>query len=393
MASPHIAGIGALIKAKHPDWMPSEIKSAIMTSAMDTVSSADDPFAQGAGFVQPNGAANPGLVYPTTANEYRQYLVSLGALFNPPFDTLTPISGSDLNQASIAVGSLAGTQTVHRRVKNVSGATATFEAGASVPGFDVQVTPSVLHLAPGEEGSFTVAFTRTDAAFGEWAVGSLSWSNGSYDVRSPIALRPVEVAAPAEVHGDASAAGDASFSVTPGFTGNLATTVSGLVGVTPLADSVATGDFDTTAPVADADTKVYHVVVPAGTRAARFSLDSDDDTADLDLFVYQGGSLATLSASGNADEQATMIDPPAGTYDVYVNGFSTPGGSTAYHLANFVVPTASAGNGSVTPNPAAVTQGVPADLSASWTGLDPAKRWFGVINYTGTTAFTWFSVG
>ena len=68
MASPHIAGIGALIIASTRTGCRSEIKSAMMTSARDTVSSANDPFAQGAGFVNPNGAADPGLVYPTTAD-------------------------------------------------------------------------------------------------------------------------------------------------------------------------------------------------------------------------------------------------------------------------------------------------------------------------------------
>jgi hypothetical protein len=111
---------------------------------------------------------------------------------------------------------------------------------------------------------------------------------------------------------------------------------------------------------------------------------------DLDLFVYKGGVLVDLSASGSADEQVTMIDPAAGTYDVYVNGFA---GNGAYSISNFVVGAASAGNGSVTPNPAAVTQGVPTTLTASWIGLDPAKRWFGVINYTGFDVFTLFSVG
>lgn len=393
MASPHIAGIGALIMAAHPSWTPAEVKSAIMTSARDTVSSANDPFAQGAGFVAPNGAADPGLVYPTTPTEWRQYMVGLGVHFAPPNDTLTPITGSELNQASIGIGSLPGTATVTRRVKNVSGHAGTYHASASVAGFDVTVTPSTLTLAPGEEGTFTVDFSRTDAPFDEWAIGSLTWSDGTHDVRSPIALRPVGVAAPAEVHGAASASGSQGFSVTPGFTGDLANTVSGLVGVTPTPDSVTTGAFDDTAPVADADTKKYTVTVPVGTRAARFSLDAADDTADLDLYVYQGGELVGLSASGSADEQVTMVDPAAGTYDVYVNGFSTPGGSTSYGLANFVVPPASAGNASVAPNPASVTQGTPITLTASWTGLDPAKRWFGVINYTGTTSYTLFSVG
>jgi len=393
MASPHIAGIGALVMAAHPTWLPSEIKSAIMTSATDTVSSANNPFAQGAGFVNPNGALDPGLVYPATPNQWRQFLVGQGAIFNPPFDTLEPISASNLNQASIAIGSMPGNATVTRHVKNVGDATATYNASASVPGIAVTVTPSTLTLAPGETGNFTVEFARDGAEFGSYAKGSLTWSNTSHTVRIPVAVRPVPVAAPEEIHGDASASGSEEFSVTPGFTGDLANTIAGLVGVTPVADSVTTGAFDDVAPVVDADTKVFHVVVPVGARAGRFSLDSDDDTADLDLFVYRDGELIDLSASGAADEQVTMLDPEDGDYDIYVNGFATPGGSTSFHLANFVVPATDAGNATVTPNPAPVTQGVPATLTASWTGLDPAKRWFGVVNYTGTNTVTLFSVG
>jgi subtilisin family serine protease len=391
MASPHIAGIGALLKARHPGWTPSEIKSALMTSAGDTVSSAGDPFAQGAGFVDPNRAADPGLVYPTTATEYRRYMVSLGVQFAPPNHTLTPLNGSDINQASIGVGQLAGVETVDRRVKNVGTAEATYTATASVPGFTTVVSPSSLTLAPGSEGSFTVTFTRADAPLNAWAKGQLTWTDGTHSVRSPIALQPVAVSAPTEIHVDASASGSEDYSVTAGFTGTLDTSVSGMVGVTPVADSVTVGTFDINAPVADADTKVYHVTVPDGSKAARFSLDSGDDTADLDLFVYQGGTLVALSASGAADEEATLLDPAAGTYDVYVNGFATPGGSTAYAISNFVVPTADAGNLTVTD--VAVTTGESATLTATWSGLDPTKRWLGVISYAGATDVTFFTVG
>jgi fibronectin type III domain protein len=376
--------------ARHPDWTPSMIKSAMMTSAIDTVSSAGNPFAQGAGFVHPNGAADPGLVYPTSNNEYRQYLVGLGIHFSPPFDTLTPITGSELNQASIAVGSLPGTLTVDRHVKNVTGHSATFNAAASVPGFDVTVSPSTLTLAAGEEASFTVTFSRTDAAFDVYAKGSLTWTDGTHDVRSPIALRPVGVAAPAEVHADISADGSKSFSVTPGFTGDLSNTIDGLVGVTPTADSVAIGAFDATNPTVDADTKEYDVVVPAGTVAARFSLDAVNNSDDLDLYVYRNGARVGTSASGAADEQVTLMNPAAGTYKVYVNGFAGVG---TYLISNFVLPAGDAANASVTPNPASVTQGVPTTLNANWSGLDTSKRWFGVIHYTGTSSFTLFSVG
>ena len=272
MASPHIAGLGALIKAAHPTWLPSEIKSALMTTTRDTVSSANDPFAQGAGFVNPNPAADPGLVYPTTPNEYRQYLVSLGVQFAPPFDTLTAVEASNLNQASIAVGKLTGTETVTRRVKNVDDASATYTATATVPGFDVVVTPSSFTLAPGAEQSFTVSFTldaSDPAALGAWAAGALTWTGGGHTVRSPIALEPVAVAAPTEVHvDDVTASGSEEFEIALGSLDPLEMSVAGLVGVTPIADSVTTGAYDINDPVADADTKHYEVVVPAGTRAA-----------------------------------------------------------------------------------------------------------------------------
>ena len=399
MSSPHIAGIGALIMAKHPDWLPSEVKSAMMTSAGDTVSSATDPFAQGAGFIKPNAAVSPGLVYPTTADEYRQYMIGLGVEFLPPWDTLTPISGPDLNQASIAVGSLVGTQTVTRRVKNVTNKKVIYNSFATVPGFNVSVTPSQLTLNAGQEKTFTVKFTRTTAALNAWAKGRLVWSGGGspvIKVRSPIALRPVAIQAPEEVHGEASASGSEPYDVTPGFSGTLTSTVSGLVGVTPTADSVVAGPFDVANPTPGPATKKYSVVIPAGTTAARFSLDSVDDADDLDLFVYQGTTLVGVSASGSADEEVTFIGGlPATTLDVYVNGFgTTPAASAApYLLSNFVVPSASLGNATVTPSPTPVTTGTPVSLSANWTGLDPAKRYFGVISYSGADDVTVFSVG
>ena len=52
---------------------------------------------------------------------------------------------------------------------------------------DVTVSPATLRLQPGEEKSFTVTFTRSTAPLGSWAKGSLTWSDSSHDVRSPVA--------------------------------------------------------------------------------------------------------------------------------------------------------------------------------------------------------------
>ena len=102
-----------------------------------------------------------------------------------------------------------------------------------------------------------------------------------------------------------------------------------------------------------------------------------------------------LSASGAADEQVTLVDPAEGTYDVFVNGFTTPGGSTPYHLANFVVPSADAGNLTLSPNPVPppATPGDAATITGTWSGLDTTKRYFGVITYGDSGVTTFFSIG
>ncbi len=360
-----------------------------MTSARDTVSSKNDPFAQGAGFVNPNPAANPGLTYITRYPEFQSYLRYLGADASPGPET----SGTDLNQPSIAIGSMAGKQTVTRRVKNKGSTAATYTVAHSLPGVAVSVSPSKFTIQPGQEKSFNVTFARTKAPFGSFTKGSLTWRDQTHRVRIPLAVRPVALKAPAEIHGAASASGSQAYSVTPGSSGTLTSTVNGLVGVTPTQSSVTAGTFDDTNPVVDADTKKFTVTVPAGTVAARFSEDAANDAADLDLFVYRGGELVALSASGSADEEVTMDAPPAGTYDVYVNGFATPGGSANFGVANLVATPGNKGNASVTPSPTSVTAGTPVNLTAHWTGLDPAKRWFGVISYSGAADTTYFSVG
>ncbi len=85
MSSPHVAGIFALLKQAHPEWSAAMAKSALMTSAYQKVLDNDrtsdaDPFAMGAGHVDPGGkwknkksVNHPGLVYDAGLFEYAAF--------------------------------------------------------------------------------------------------------------------------------------------------------------------------------------------------------------------------------------------------------------------------------------------------------------------------------
>lgn len=391
MSSPHIAGLAALYLGERPQATPAEIKSAMMTTAYDTVnedgSTSTDPFAQGAGHVDPTRFFEPGLVYDNGPKEWLEYLIGKGLYAD---DELLPIDGSDLNLASIAIGSLSGPQTVTRSVRATTAGTYTAEA--SVPGMDVAVEPASLTLAAGQTGTFTVTFTKTDAAPEQWTTGFLTWS-GPTSVRSPIAVFPVTADAPAAVSGE-GITGSTAVEITPGISGELALNLTGLAPAVLQTEEIFGNGVDVPGhsgneTSGDEDGYSYYIVdVPEGSSLARFDLDSsDDEGSDLDLFVYRVVSATDLrfyqqwqSASGSADESVSLNDPTAGTYLVEAHLYSTPNPMT-WDLTAAAVGDGGEGSLTATPNPLPVTESTPTSYTLSWTGLAPATRYLGVVQY------------
>ncbi|MED5619341.1 S8 family peptidase [Ideonella sp. BN130291] len=377
MASPHVAGIGALLKQLHPTWSPAAIKSAIMTTAgtIKLPSGAADPdrWGYGAGHVNPNGAAYPGLVYDADTPDYLRFLCGVGALAANSSTCVTygSIPAYNLNLPSLTAEVL-GKATLHRAVTNVGNATTTYVASASLPGYTVSVVPSSLTLAPGQTGQFDVKLARGSAAVGDWVFGNLVWTSGSTQVRSPLSAKGTLFSGPSIIT-DTRAAGGKSFTIGTGYDGTLKVLPAGLVPA-----SVKTGT------VAQDATTCFPFNVPAGALHARFALfDSDTSGAgqdDLDLEIYNGSTLVGSSGGPTANENVDLRQPAAGSYQACVIGYAPKNGVSTFKLSAWVVNPGDQGGNLRAAGPSKVFLGGTATVATSWSAA-AGQRYLGVLQY------------
>ena len=122
-------------------------------------------FRQGAGHVRPNSAADPGLVYDSDFTDWFAFICAtqpqgLEAARGPLWAAGYSKNASDFNTASIAIGDLAGVETITRKVTNVSGKKLTVIRRAhGMSGITGGQPGFARSLNPGETKSFTVKFT------------------------------------------------------------------------------------------------------------------------------------------------------------------------------------------------------------------------------------------
>ncbi|GAB4853711.1 hypothetical protein Ancab_017903 [Ancistrocladus abbreviatus] len=219
MSCPHISGLAALLKAAHPDWSPSAIKSALMTTAynLDSTRSplrdaADgtlsSPWAHGAGHVDPQKAMSPGLLYDISVDDYVAFLCSLDytidhvqAIVKRPNVTCSRkfSDPGQLNYPSFSV--LFGKSTVvryTRELTNVGEARKLYRVAVDAPSMvGVKVRPSwLLFRSEGEKKRYTVTFVSKKGAAppqGKTAFGSVSWNSDQNQVRSPVSFMWTEL--------------------------------------------------------------------------------------------------------------------------------------------------------------------------------------------------------
>ncbi|MDJ0919211.1 MAG: S8 family serine peptidase, partial [Woeseiaceae bacterium] len=403
MATPHVSGIAALLLEANPDWSPSALKSALMTSARQDISRDDEeapatPFDFGAGHIVPNDAVEPGLVYLTSNDEYDAFACAaeFPAISQARCDELSnqgqSFMPSDLNSPSIAIARLASERTVTRRVTNVGDESQTFVVDVSAPaGMSMTVSPSTLTLGPGETGSFTVRLAYVSGPLDLWRFGEYTWRSDDHVVRSPVAVRPVSLTAPVEITsfgGTGTAAFDVEFgytgAYTPGVHGlNLPLIVNGFVD----NDPTKTFSFRSTGGVT-----VHLIDVPENQLYLRFALfdaltDGDDD---LDLYIYycpDNVNCNRIGVSGEptSQEQFNQAVPAAGRYAVLVHGFETDqvagGPGSNYTLLAWSFGLIDDALNLRAEGPAFVTAGSTETITINWENLQTDTIYLGGISH------------
>ncbi|KAK9734762.1 hypothetical protein RND81_04G161700 [Saponaria officinalis] len=209
MSCPHVTGVAAYLKSLHPDWSPAAIRSSLMTTA-NPMSPKDDPhtefpygseFAYGSGHLNPIKAANPGLVYEATKDDYITFLCKLGeddiGTFTgnktapcpkksdrPPKDVNYP------SMAALVTFSKPFTVTFARIVTNVGVANSTYTSKVTSDSkIKVTVKPSTLSFTSLKETkSFNVTVVGNGLPEQSMATASLIWSDGIHSVRSPVVV-------------------------------------------------------------------------------------------------------------------------------------------------------------------------------------------------------------
>lgn len=172
MASPHVAGGAALVKAVHPDWTPPMIASAItMTStpelAKDFNGSVATPFERGAGRPRLSDAVQAGLYVDVNKSS---------------FMAADPLAGGDpksLNLPAMVNSRCRNVCNFKRTVTDLAGgARWTVSAGGFPDGVSVSTDPGTFTLAAGASRAISVQINLGDSRIiGSWIYGEIRLSS------------------------------------------------------------------------------------------------------------------------------------------------------------------------------------------------------------------------
>ncbi len=380
MAAPHVAGMAALLRTRHPKWSPGATASALRTTATDTQGTAS-PLRQGSGMPQTSSADDPGLVIEPSAAE----LTTFAAAATP--------DGKEINLPSIALREYDGTKPVRltRRLTNVGTRTETYTAHVDgLAGMKVAVSPRTISVKPGATATVTITLERGTATWDRYSTGSLVFSSARHRVRLTVAGRPWGFTPrPYDDTGIefGRTGGQGQGFLEPGFTGPLAGRTTGYIPVTwtdkQLTTTVSGGVFSP----GGVGTQGTRIVVPRGSAGLIVQTASDDPDTNLDLYLYKDGKLVDRSwASWHSSERSVRFFPEPGVYTAYVHAQTATSPDVPYRLGVTVIPGNTDRHNATLTAPAKVERGASSQVTLNPVGPQPdVEQWAYTEFRTGRT--------
>jgi len=385
MASPHVAGAGALLVALHPDWTPAEVESTLTTTANplhwkeDTTTPAD-PFDMGSGRVNLFQAAKAGLVLDEIETNYLAANPAIGG--NP----------STLNIASLANGQCMTICDWERTVRSSLDYTVTWTAEFTTPiGMMITATPSTFELAPGAEQTIEIqADVESMNADGTWQFATMVLQPDGGDIPDaifPVVVLPTNAIMPERVlETTDEKSGSAVVEITAREIPEMTMAIDGLTPgkvVTHTLSEDATPDdpYDNLN-----DGTVFFITVNVPDGASRLVAETLGSTAvDLDLYMGIGDTPSeTTEICGShlptPIEYCNVNAPPAGTWWILVQNWME--GENPPDLATLVYAIVHSDQGNLSATaPTSVPAYQPFDLEIEWAepALEPADRYYGAV--------------
>ena len=411
-SSPVTVGAAALLLDLHPEFGPSEVMSALMTTANPALLHDDPgvpslpttPREIGAGRIDPNRAADPGLVLTETTSRFEAFLLTEVPDRDP---AQRSVDASDLNRPSIAFDPLVGTRSTDRAFTSVDSQPGSWSASFSgLAGVEATAEPAQFSIAPGESRTVRFTFQPIAAPAGEYVDGAVVLTNevDGRTVRLPIVLRPVAFEPPARLNfGATQPAGQADFPVPTGYDGVLSAVGVGLAAPETFRNQTVgqdenSGEDDALAQPGPG-VAVFDVQVPPGAQAVAAETGGPaltDQLADVDLFLFyddegdgfQYTDLLEFSERDGSGESIIWTDPDPGAYRFSVRGFDADPIAT-FDLTTWLIadPTPDVSGDPpgpglrITGDPLTAVPGGVADLTVEWDGLAEPGVYLGLIRY------------
>ncbi|MCF6224927.1 MAG: S8 family serine peptidase [Xanthomonadales bacterium] len=326
MASPHVAGAGALLLAANPTWTPDHIASALeLTSTMARARNHTGEAANfnqvGSGRPQLGLAATPGLYLPVTIAQFRNANPASGG------------SAKDLNLVGLVDGKCKSSCNFSRKVTDAMGGgdwTVSIEGNTTIT-----VSPAQFTLSNGGSQNLSISVDIDPSALGEWAFGTVVLTNTNGN--GPQArLRVAVFGSPGDLPENIQINATRS-------SGSTLVDLSGLIEITDGSYEAAglvkpdvvitaiTEDPTPSEPFNNDGGNTFRLLTVSANTLLLRATTGDTTAGDMDLYVGRDNNgngrpdeseVVCSSLSSGSDEFCELLQPAAGQWWVMMQAFS-----------------------------------------------------------------------